>query len=73
MKIYDVIKSQLSSTNLVFVVGNQDGHILSELGRIFRSLKMQTEGKKLLYRKYKIGSYGIDYQVFSPLATFFFF
>jgi hypothetical protein len=69
MKIYDIIKPQPSPTNLFYVDAN--GYVLSELGRLSRSLKRQTEGEKLLWGKYKIGSYVIDYHVFRPLAIFF--
>jgi triphosphoribosyl-dephospho-CoA synthetase len=44
MKIYGIIKGQHSSTNLLYVVAN--GYVLSELGRISRSLKRKTQGEK---------------------------
>jgi hypothetical protein len=41
MTIYDIIKPQHLSTDLLYVAAN--GYVLSELGRISRSLKRQTE------------------------------
>jgi hypothetical protein len=46
IKIYDIIKPQHSSTNLLYVGANV--YVLLELGRISRSLKRQTEGKKIM-------------------------
>jgi hypothetical protein len=51
MKIYDTIKPQHSSTDLLYVAAN--GYVLSELGRISRSLKRKTEGEGGIWRKYK--------------------
>jgi hypothetical protein len=44
MTIYDIIKPQHSSTDLLYVAAK--GYVLSELGRISRSLKRQTEWGK---------------------------
>jgi hypothetical protein len=50
MKIYDIIKPQHSSTNLLYVVAN--GYELSEFGRISRSLIRKTD-RKMLWWKYR--------------------
>jgi hypothetical protein len=70
MTIYDIIKPQHSSTDLLYVAAI--GYVLSELGRISRSLKRQKEGEHF-GGNIKSEVNGIDCHIFSPLAIYFFF